>query len=137
MKKIYISEEAYNKLNEADSHVDTFRAKIKGILIHLNIFKDMSDDEIAALIGKHDWIDEKLTTAYDLTKQISHYSNYKTDFYDDELQEEELIDEKKGGKKDACYHKVKSRYKVFPSAYAGAALAQCREKGAENWGNKS
>ena len=22
------------------------------------------------------------------------------------------------GKKDACYHKVKSRYKVWPSAYA-------------------
>jgi len=40
-------------------------------------------------------------------------------------------------KKDACYHKVKSRYKVWPSAYASGALVQCRKKGASNWGNKS
>ena len=39
-------------------------------------------------------------------------------------------------KKDACYHKVKSRYKVWPSAYASGALVQCRKKGAANWGNK-
>jgi len=39
--------------------------------------------------------------------------------------------------KDACYHKVKSRYKVWPSAYASGALVQCRKKGAKNWGNKS
>ena len=41
------------------------------------------------------------------------------------------------GKKDACYHKVKRRYKVWPSAYASGALVQCRKKGAKNWGNKS
>ena len=41
------------------------------------------------------------------------------------------------GKKDACYHKVKARYKVWPSAYASGALVQCRKKGAANWGNKS
>ena len=38
-------------------------------------------------------------------------------------------------KKDACYHKVKSRYKVWPSAYASGALVQCRKKGAKNWCN--
>ena len=27
---------------------------------------------------------------------------------------------KKKGKKDACYHKVRSRYDVWPSAYASA-----------------
>jgi hypothetical protein len=37
-------------------------------------------------------------------------------------------------KKDACYNKVKSRYKVWPSAYASGALVQCRKKGASNWG---
>ena len=41
------------------------------------------------------------------------------------------------GKKDACYHKVKSRYKVWPSAYASGALVKCRKVGAKNWGNKS
>lgn len=39
--------------------------------------------------------------------------------------------------KDACYHKVKSRYRVWPSAYASGALVRCRKVGAENWGNKS
>ena len=47
---------------------------------------------------------------------------------------EEQFDEA-AGKKDACYHKVKSRYKVWPSAYASGALVQCRKKGAKNWGN--
>jgi hypothetical protein len=40
-------------------------------------------------------------------------------------------------KKDACYYKVKSRYKVWPSAYASGALVKCRNKGASNWGNSS
>ena len=56
---------------------------------------------------------------------------------------EESISEakdKKGkgsGTKDACYHKVKSRYSVWPSAYASGALVKCRKVGAANWGNKS
>jgi LysM repeat protein len=37
-------------------------------------------------------------------------------------------------KKDACYYKVKSRYKVWPSAYASGALVKCRKRGASNWG---
>ena len=40
-------------------------------------------------------------------------------------------------KKDACYSKVKSRYDVWPSAYASGALVKCRKVGAKNWGNKS
>ena len=40
-------------------------------------------------------------------------------------------------KKDACYHKVKARYDVWPSAYASGALVKCRKVGAKNWGNKS
>ena len=41
------------------------------------------------------------------------------------------------GKKDACYHKVKARYDVWPSAYASGALVKCRKVGAKNWGNSS
>ena len=41
---------------------------------------------------------------------------------------------KKAAKKDACYHKVKSRYKVWPSAYASGALVKCRNVGAKHWG---
>ena len=69
----------------------------------------------------------------------------------DRLIEEELeavIDEKrkkrkkkkkkkKKAKRDACYHKVRSRYSVWPSAYASGALVKCRKVGAKNWGNKS
>ena len=48
------------------------------------------------------------------------------------------VKDKKGkgsGSKDACYHKVKSRYSVWPSAYASGALVKCRKVGAANWGN--
>ena len=57
------------------------------------------------------------------------------DFIGKPISEEEF--EKLAEKKDACYHKVRSRYKVWPSAYASGALVQCRKKGAANWGNKS
>lgn len=40
-------------------------------------------------------------------------------------------------KRDACYHKVKSRYDVWPSAYGSLALSKCRKVGASNWGNKT
>jgi hypothetical protein len=40
---------------------------------------------------------------------------------------------KEGGTvKDACYTKVKSQYKVFPSAYASGAIAKCRKKGSKS-----
>ena len=41
---------------------------------------------------------------------------------------------KKKAKRDACYHKVKARYDVWPSAYASGALVKCRKVGAKNWG---
>jgi hypothetical protein len=58
---------------------------------------------------------------------------------EEQKEEFELVEEKdkksKGsGSKDACYHKVKSRYDVWPSAYASGALVKCRKKGAANWG---
>ena len=57
----------------------------------------------------------------------------------EEVQLTEVKDKKgKGsGSKDACYHKVKSRYSVWPSAYASGALVKCRKVGAANWGNSS
>ena len=48
----------------------------------------------------------------------------------------EILEEgKKKKKKDACYYKVRSRYDVWPSAYASGALVKCRKVGAKNWGN--
>jgi hypothetical protein len=54
-----------------------------------------------------------------------------------ELQEVKDKPSKGSGKKDACYNKVKSRYSVWPSAYASGALVKCRKVGAANWGTKT
>ena len=64
----------------------------------------------------------------------------KTDYTPDgdmDLQEVKDKPGKGSGKKDACYNKVKSRYKVWPSAYASGALVKCRKVGAANWGNST
>jgi len=62
--------------------------------------------------------------------QTDYAKKRAKDRRDIELGEDQLDE-----KQDACYNKVKSRYKVWPSAYASGALVQCRKKGADNWGN--
>ena len=68
------------------------------------------------------WVQSKITKAAD-------YIDTAADYLDS--------DEMSEGKKDACYAKVKSRYSVWPSAYASGALVKCRKVGAANWGNKT
>ena len=51
--------------------------------------------------------------------------------------EAKMVTQESAGKKDACYKKVKSRYDVWPSAYASGALVKCRKVGAANWGTKT
>ena len=63
------------------------------------------------------WVQSKITKAAD-------YIDTAADYVTNE-------------EKDACYHKVKSRYSVWPSAYASGALVKCRKVGAKNWGNKT
>ena len=65
-------------------------------------------------------------------KLADRFSKMKSEY---DLPEEAQLSEE--GKKDACYHKVKSRYSVWPSAYASGALVKCRKKGAKNWGNSA
>ena len=62
-------------------------------------------------------------------------TNVRTEEMD--LQEVKDKPSKSSGKKDACYNKVKSRYSVWPSAYASGALVKCRKVGAANWGTKT
>jgi len=69
-------------------------------------------------------------------KYFGHSSDEKKEKVKEDAITEEEFDEA-AGEKDACYHKVKSRYKVWPSAYASGALVQCRKVGASNWGNNS
>lgn len=64
----------------------------------------------------------------------------ETEFEDDEYDVYEILEEgrkKKKKKKDACYYKVRSRYDVWPSAYASGALVKCRKAGAKNWGKST
>lgn len=65
----------------------------------------------------------------------------ETEFETDEYEVYEVLEEgkkkKKKKKKDACYYKVRSRYDVWPSAYASGALVKCRNVGAKNWGNSA
>jgi hypothetical protein len=73
-------------------------------------------------------------------KTFSDPEKYKSKPSGDGKNEEYVMEatDKKGkgsGSKDACYNKVKSRYKVWPSAYASGALVKCRKTGAANWGN--
>ena len=77
------------------------------------------------------WVQSKITKAAD-------YLDSAADYVDSgEMSEAKDAKGKGSGKKDACYHKVKSRYDVWPSAYASGALVKCRKVGADNWGNKS
>jgi len=80
------------------------------------------------------WVQSKITKAADYIDTASDYmdSNEMS-----EMSEESDKKTKGSGTKDACYTKVKSRYSVWPSAYASGALVKCRKVGAANWGNKS
>ena len=59
------------------------------------------------------------------------------DYKEETFNEAEDKKTKGSGTKDACYSKVKSRYSVWPSAYASGALVKCRKVGAANWGNST
>ena len=77
------------------------------------------------------WVQSKITKAAD-------YIDTAADYLDsNEMSEESDVKGKGSGTKDACYTKVKSRYNVWPSAYASGELVKCRKVGASNWGNKS
>jgi hypothetical protein len=100
------------------------------------LIQHLSEDD-----GLEGWVQEKIIKANDYLNTIREYLEHKTHMHEmtggviagGQVQEEDQLDEKK----DACYNKVKSRYKVWPSAYASGALVKCRKVGAANWGNKS
>lgn len=79
------------------------------------------------------WVQSKITKAADYLDSAADY----IDSGEHKVEEQKDIKGKGSGKKDACYHKVKSRYSVWPSAYASGALVKCRKVGAANWGTKS
>ena len=105
----------------ASTEMDTINSAVKKL--RKNIKK--GDTQLPA------WVQSKITKAAD-------YIDTAADYMDsNEVSEESDKKTKGSGTKDACYTKVKSRYSVWPSAYASGALVKCRKVGAANWGNKS
>ena len=91
-----------------------------------DFFEGYADDgDVIRPTDRIKMLDGKVKTLKDIDKKIENKKK--------PLQKEEVVNEKK----DACYHKVKSRYSVWPSAYASGALVKCRKVGAKNWGNKT
>lgn len=93
------------------------------------VFKDKAHAEAVARKLRAKGKDVKVHLTGE-TPSVSEAKAHKCPKCGGELVSEELMNEKK----DACYYKVKSRYKVWPSAYASGALVKCRKKGASNWG---
>lgn len=96
--------------------------------------------DLAQITKDHDgpfepWVQDLMSGAAGNVEKVFNYLDYEYGQRHGIDIDEEMLGEA-DGEKDACYHKVKSRYKVWPSAYASGALVQCRKAGAENWGNK-
>jgi len=147
-----LSEDAYDDMSkEIDAHAEKFALKGKDLEKYVGrtvtVWMEGSSNEpyqsklqIEAgnngqgvtiqgeYYGPEDFVDHNSAADYSWKSQqaAEHYTDLQS--RRDELDE---------AKKDACYNKVRSRYKVWPSAYASGALVQCRKKGAKNWGNKS
>lgn len=162
--KIKLTEEQYQKLmNEIGGYDDPFtgardeEAILKQVFeIHRNLIDGM--DQLSNLVPAilvQDRLKMELGEIRNgLVEPLNKYNalmrNIRGQFGETEESDMELDEarkkrkrkkkkrksrKKKSKKRDACYHKVKSRYKVWPSAYASGALVKCRKVGAKNWGN--
>ena len=86
---------------------------------------DITEEEVKQMLSGLEGVKQHEKGDYIDTAQLEEVVEVYKEMKDDSVDE---------GKKDACYHKVKSRYKVWPSAYASGALVKCRKVGAKNWG---
>ena len=120
-----------SKVEEIDTQISQVQAEIN------KWEKIVSDLEKAGMDPDNYYADEAAEDAF---------HTFESEVWPRRQQKKKLEQEKKmllsndimeTTKKDACYHKVKARYDVWPSAYASGALVKCRKVGAANWGNKS
>lgn len=114
---------------------ETMTARVEDLLKRLNVAKsDIDKDELWDRVYKMlksynlDPIAQEIELGQDTLEKERRKGGVRSRAFNKNA--ETQLDEKQ----DACYHKVKSRYKVWPSAYASGALVQCRKKGADNWG---
>jgi hypothetical protein len=107
-----------------------FRKKFQNRLDEKDVTEESQDDRNARIIAGE--IEDAMSQGNEQVAQEKIKKLTQLGYYFDKqgrLQRMGMYEEQ-----DACYHKVKSRYKVWPSAYASGALVQCRKKGAANWG---
>jgi hypothetical protein len=110
-----------------------FRKKFQNRLDEKDVTEESQDDRNARIIAGE--IEDAMSLGNEKVAQEKIKRLTQLGYYFDKqgrLQRMGMYEEQ-----DACYRKVKSRYKVWPSAYASGALVQCRKKGAANWGNKT
>ena len=134
------------KTKKSEVYNDTtgkYRAEWEQLkLMEMNDYRESFDEWITSIVEEgydiERWTDEEMVDTF--INELNLYNVQET-VYDALMSVGDLQEgDKKGkgsGTKDACYHKVKSRYSVWPSAYASGALVKCRKKGAKNWGNSS
>ena len=127
------------KLEESKKKVEDKETKESGLQYYTGVKKYGKDGmkAIQSAAGKganHEEIG-KIKDKHDKRKKKNESFQTLEESVGKEITEDEF--DRLAEKKDACYHKVKARYKVWPSAYASGALVQCRNKGAKNLGNKS
>ena len=127
-------EEALKVLNDYKAQFPKANAKIEPRAIAKTMYEEDQLDELSCWSGYHRVAGTKAGFPGSCAKNKTNEDHSeKCPHCGGELVSEELVNEKK----DACYYKVKSRYKVWPSAYASGALVKCRKKGASNWGNST
>ena len=98
---------------------------------------DVSDDDVKQMIAGIKGVTQHKKGDYIDTEELAEVTKVFLEMKEDLLDEKrkrKKSKKKKAKKRDACYHKVKARYKVWPSAYASGALVKCRKVGAKNWG---
>jgi hypothetical protein len=148
-KRTVTSTDGNNKLSDKTASIDTDRfgnqrvravdgdkltinANIpKGVNVKMSPQQGDADKNVKEGIaeGVEQYLEEMRRAGYDIvTERATLCPECGGTAYADQMLAE---------KQDACYSKVKSRYKVWPSAYASGALVRCRKVGAKNWGNKS
>jgi len=138
-KPTYVStDKPKNKMNEAQEKDHEYSMARSQLSTAVSAAK-----RLKSKMGKGEgnvkaWVQSKITKAADYLDAAADYVDSGEMKMKEETFNEDSDKKSKGsGTKDACYHKVKSRYSVWPSAYASGALVKCRKVGASNWGNST
>jgi hypothetical protein len=127
----------HDDLYDAENLADAFRKNLQaGLALHKKLKMKWDSDSVDPSKGDWDPFNPEGIFYDEMQKLLAKHGKKINGIKEDDTVTEEQF-EQLAEKKDACYYKVKSRYKVWPSAYASGALVRCRKVGAKNWGNKS